>query len=309
MMNFLALLAALLLGRFRPLPSYWQADRLLSLLADFLESRFNAGERRHGLIAWLLGVGSLLLLAGGVAWLLDDLNPALGWLWNVAALYLLMGFQRFAQCFTEIQIALRMDNLPQARRVLGEWLGTSVDSFSTNDVVRVAIEQYVLVVHRHIFALFACFLLLPGPSGPILYRAAAVFSKAWSADGTRESGDFGAVARQTFAIIDWLPLRLSAVSLAVVGDFENAVYTWRSRMDQWHASDMGIVLAAVAGALAVRLRVRPLGAGDRAERGLVTTGTEADVDCMERAVGLFWRALCLWLLLSLLLGLANLVGG
>ncbi|HOL65524.1 MAG TPA: CobD/CbiB family protein, partial [Accumulibacter sp.] len=300
-MTFLTLLAALLLGRFRPLPAHWQVDKLLSPLADFLESRFNAGERRHGLIAWLVGVAALLLFSVGVAQLLAGVHPMLGWLWNVAMLYLLMGFQRFSHCYTEIQIALRMDNLPQARQALGEWLGTSAECFSASDVARVAIEQYAQVVHRHIFALIASFLLLPGPSGPILYRTADVLSRAWSADGTQESGDFGAVAQQTFAIIDWLPLRLSAVSLAVVGDFENAIYAWRSRMDQWHASDMGIVLAAVAGALAVRLRVRPQGTGDRADRGLATTGSEADVDCMERALGLFWRALFLWLLLSLLL--------
>jgi cobalamin biosynthesis protein CobD/CbiB len=39
------------------------------------------------------------------------------------------------------------------------------------------------------------------------------------------------------------------------------------------------------------------------------TGDAADVDFMQSAVGLVWRALVLWLLLLLLLGLASLVGG
>ena len=35
---------------------------------------------------------------------------------------------------------------------------------------------------------------------------------------------------------------------------------------------------------------------------------EADVDFMQSAVGLVWRALVFWMILLLLLGLASLVG-
>ena len=53
-----------------------------------------------------------------------------------------------------------------------------------------------------------------------------------------------------------------------------------------------------------------LDVGEVAERAEIGTGEEADVDFMESAVGLVWRALVLWLLLLLLLlGLASLVGG
>jgi adenosylcobinamide-phosphate synthase len=52
-----------------------------------------------------------------------------------------------------------------------------------------------------------------------------------------------------------------------------------------------------------------LDAGEMADRAEIGTGEEADVDFMESAVGLVWRALVLWLLLLLLLGLASLVGG
>ena len=44
---------------------------------------------------------------------------------------------------------------------------------------------------------------------------------------------------------------------------------------------------------------------DRAELGL---GDLADVDFMQSAVGLVWRATVLWMLLLFLLGLASLVG-
>jgi len=44
---------------------------------------------------------------------------------------------------------------------------------------------------------------------------------------------------------------------------------------------------------------------DRAELGL---GEPADVDFMQSAVGLVWRATVLWMLLLFLLGLASLAG-
>jgi len=94
----------------------------------------------------------------------------------------------------------------------------------------------------------------------------------------------------------------------VVGDFEDAAYCWRTQAAQWPDRDLGIVLAAGAGALGVQLG-RPVVEGveisDRAELGL---GDPADVDFMQSAVGLVWRATVVWLLLLFLLGLASLVG-
>jgi pantoate kinase len=66
--------------------------------------------------------------------------------------------------------------------------------------------------------------------------------------------------------------------------------------------------ASGAGALGVRLGMPVVEAGEIADRAEMGTGDEADVDFMQSAVGLVWRALLLWLLLLLLLGFASLVG-
>ena len=154
-----------------------------------------------------------------------------------------------------------------------------------------------------------CFLLLPGPCGAVLYRVSAFLADAWGGRGGAEDGHFGAFARRTFAIIDWLPVRLTAAAFAIVGDFKDAVYCWRTRADQWPGDGLGIVLASGAGALGVRRGMPVLDVGEVAEQAEIGTGEEADVDFMESAVGLVWRVLVLWWLLLLLLGLASLVGG
>ena len=106
-------------------------------------------------------------------------------------------------------------------------------------------------------------------------------------------------------------MRLTAAGFAIVGNFEDAIYCWRKQADKWPngpagqpGNGIGIRLVSGAGALGA-----PKAAvGVLAERAEIGIGDEADVDFMQSAVGLAWRALLLWLLLLLLLGFARLLG-
>ena len=64
-----------------------------------------------------------------------------------------------------------------------------------------------------------------------------------------ENGDFASFARRSFAIIDRLPSRCTAAAFAIVGNFENAVYRWRTQAERLFANGTGIVFASGAGAL------------------------------------------------------------
>lgn len=308
-MSLFSLLAVLLLEQLRPLPYRRFVHVPLARLSSFLESRLNAGERQHGIIAWLIGVGGLVLVTGAIAAVLAYLNPLLAWIWNVFVLYLTMGFRQFSHHYTDIRLALRMGEVVRARALLAEWRGHPADGLSSSDVARLAIEEALCASHRHVFGVLLCFLLLPGPCGAVLYRASAFFADAWGRRDDPEYGDFGSFARRSFAIIDWLPARVTAASFSVVGNFEDALYCWRTQAEKWPDDALGIVLASGAGALGVRLGMPVLEAGEIADRAEIGSGDEADVDFMESAVGLVWRALVVWLLLLLLLGLASLVGG
>lgn len=284
----------------------------LTRLARFLESLFNAGEQSHGLIAWLVAVGGLVLVAAGIHAALYVLNPLLAWSWSVLILYLTMGFRQFSHYYTDIQLALRMDDLTHARKLLAQWRGRPADELSSSEIARLAIEEALSASHRHVFGVLVCFVLLPGPSGAVLYRAAAFFADQWGQRTDADAGRFGAFSRQAFALIDWLPLRVTAAGFAIVGNFEDAIYCWRTQAAKWPdshlGSGIGIVLASGAGALGVRLGMPVVEAGEVADRAEMGVGDEADVDFMQSAVGLVWRALLLWLLLLLLLGLASLIG-
>ena len=307
-MSLLSLIAVFLIEQLQPLNYRRVVAEPLGTWADFIESRFNAGGRRHGVLAWCLAALVPVLLLAVLYAFLYALSPLLAWVLNVGVLYLTMGFRQFSHHYTEIQLALRLGDLPRARALLSEWLERPTGDLGAEDVARLAIEEALAASHRHVFAVLLWFVLLPGPCGALLYRIAAVLRERWGEAEGAAQNEFPVFARRVFGIIDWLPLRATASAFAIVGDFEDAAYCWRTQPAQWPDRDLGIVLASGAGALGVQLG-RPVIDGaevsDRAELGL---GDPPDVDFMQSAVGLVWRATVLWMLLLFLLGLASLAG-
>jgi adenosylcobinamide-phosphate synthase len=307
-MSLISLIAVFLIEQLKPLNYRRVVGQPLAVWADIVESKFNAGAYRHGLAAWCFAVLLPVFLTAGFYALLYSLNPILAWGLNVGALYLTMGFRQFSHHYTEIQLALRLGDLERARQLIAEWLGVSAYDLGANDIARLSIEGALAASHRHVFAVLFWFVILPGPCGALLYRLSAVMCERWSHGNGAQHHEFSIFSRQVFGMIDWLPSRATASAFAIVGDFEDAIYCWRTQSVQWPDRDMGIVLASGAGALGVQLG-RPIADGvevsDQAELGL---GDPADVDFMQSAVGLVWRATVLWMLLLFLLGLASLAG-
>ncbi len=307
-MSLLSLIAVFLIEQLQPLDYRRIVAEPLGAWADFVESQFNAGAYRHGVLAWCLAVLLPVGVVGGIYVALYALNPIFALLLNVGVLYLTMGFRQFSHHYTEIQLALREEDLPRARQLLETWQGRSAYNLGSSDIARLSIEGALAASHRHVFAVLLWFVLLPGPCGALLYRLAMIVRERWATKGGESGKDFATFSAQSFSIIDWLPVRVTAAAFAIVGDFEDAAYCWRTQAGAWPDRDLGIVLAAGAGALGVQLGqpvVDGVELADRAELGL---GEPADVDFMQSAVGLVWRATVLWMLLLFLLGLASLVG-
>lgn len=343
-MSLFALITALLLEQLHPLSARKYLYGWLSGYAAYFQHNFNAGERRHGRIAWLVAV---LPLVGGAAVcyrLLYQVHPVLAWAFNVLALYLTMGFRQFSHYFTDIHLALREGRLDEARSLLSRWRGSSALEFNQEEVARVTIEQALIASQRNVFGVIVWFVLfsvagLGGAAGALLYRLAQFVRTHWRTEGamtwrspvheephsyldarSRASAQarhrmadqggpdaFGEFARQAFHVLEWLPVRMTAITFAIAGNFEDAVHCWRTQAAGWPDPEAGILLASGAGALGVRLGM-PLPQGgvleDRAELGV---DGDADVDFMQSAVGLVWRSVVFWLILSLLLTLTSLL--
>jgi adenosylcobinamide-phosphate synthase len=296
----LAVIVALLLEQWRPLGERKAAFDALDAWAGWLERSFNAGEPRHGLIAWLVAVllplAASLALYGLLAWL----HPLLGLAFNVAVLYFTLGFRQFSHYFTDLQVAIRSGDVDRARELLGAWRGEPVAHRNREEVIRLALEEGLVAAHRHVFGAWFWFVLLPGPSGAILYRLAMSLRRRWQGLGA-----FGGFAERAARALDWPAVRLTAAFFAVVGDFEDAVYCWRTQAHNWPDPEAGVVLAAGAGALGVRLGM-PLSTIDGVEvRPELGLGETADAPFLDGVVGLVWRALVVWVFLLVLLAIAS----
>lgn len=308
-MSLLALIAALSLEQFRPcMPrGRWVAG--LDAYLRFFHKHFNAGERQHGKIAWFLALLPVLLSVSLLHYLLREIHPLLAWLFNVAGLYLAMGFRPYSDRYGAIQAALRDGKLDEANRLLAAWWAAS--DLNAEEIARLTLEQGLLAAQRRVFGVIVWFVLfsllgLAGAAGALLYRWAHRLDQTWHEQpGAYRFSEF---ARQAASAADWLPTRLSAISYAVVGNFEDTLYCWRSQAQHWADRDAGIVLASAAGSLGVRLGMDIRQDGALVERAELGLGDDADPELMQSAYGLVWRALAMWMIVLLLFSLANLVG-
>jgi adenosylcobinamide-phosphate synthase len=321
---FIALVITLLLEQFRPLPARTALGSAAATVADAVERNFNAGQPRHGVIAWFVLVGGAALatyivyvLAASVSWF-----AALAF--DVLVLYLTMGFRQFSHRFTEIRVAANSGDLEGARRELVLWKRIDEPEFDATslpaeEVIRQALEHGLLKAQRHVFGVLFWFAVLGwavGPVGPVVYRLADYVARRWSRPPPGvpplPPDRFGDFARRAFAWIDWAPARFSALGFAVVGDFEATVHAWREAAarpgapGEPYPDSRTLLLAAASGALGIRLL-----AADRAPSDLVAadlTGTEFSEPApasLSSGAALLWRAVLLWLILLLLLSVVS----
>jgi cobalamin biosynthesis protein CobD/CbiB len=311
-MSLLSLIAALLLEQVHPLSTRKFLFTWMDSYVDFFKHHLNAGERKHGKIAWIAAMLIPLLLVTAIYWILMSIQPALAWLASVLVLYLTMGFRRSSHYFTDIHKALRNRDLNESQGLLSQWCDKSCHELSPEEVARVSIEQALLNSYRNVFGVVTWFVIFMaiglGPVGAILYRLGLFLNSRWGTLDEEEAGNFGDFARQTCRVMEWLPLRLTAMTFAIVGDFEDTVYCWRTQAQSWPDPEEGILLTSGAGALGVRLGMTVVQDSAPVFRPEIGIDEEADVDFMQSTIGLVWRALVFWMILLLLLTLSNLVG-
>ena len=306
-MTLFSLIVALLIEQLRPLPVERFVQAPLRVFARFLEDRFNDGEARHGAVAWWVAILSACFVSALIYFVLWHLHPAFALVFNILVLYLTTGFRQVSHFFTDIQLALQMGELARARQLIGEWRGRSHEDSSSSDVARLAIEEALVAAHRNVFGVILWFIVLPGPSGAVLYRLARFFDDEWGVRlaGRPDFGDFGSFAKKAFFALDWIPVRLTAAAFSIVGDFEDGVYCWRAQANQWKDKASGILLASGGGALGVKLGMPIFESGEVVERPEMGVGDEADADFMQSTIGLVWRTLVLAFMLLALFGVAG----
>ncbi len=329
-MSFFAVLFALLLEQLRPMPRDNAIQQGLKAWVAWVGSNFDAGKPHHGWVVWSVSVGGPTLLVMAAYLLAVRYSLLAGLAIDVAVLYVTLGFRQFSHHFTGIRDALDRGDEAQAKRLLADWRHLDASELPRTELLRHVIEHSLLAAHRHVFGVFFWFVVLSalglGPAGAVLYRMAEFVRRYWAYRQLSMNAPFNEGLRdrvqQAFNVLDYVPARMTAFGFAVVGNFEEAISSWRRDAGLWKYANEGIILSAAAGAVGVQLggqappgvtpdRSKSFSAGDGPDAGAAvgsTAGMPAQMGHLQSMVALVWRSVILWMLLLALLTLASIIG-
>ena len=324
-MSFFAIVLALVLEQARPLAAHNAVYQLVEQWTSWVARTLDAGVKNIAWATWMVAVVTPAALAVAVHALADW---SLGWfvavLWNVALLYVTLGFRQFSHHFTDIRNALENGDEHSARELLARWQQVHVGELERREIVRHVIEHSVIAAHRHVFGVFFWYAVLSivglGPAGAVIYRLSEYVHRRWQREMRMDGGVsalLAQVAQQAWLVLDWLPARATALAFAIVGSFEDAMDGWRNHAQKFPQDNDGVILAATAGAINVQLggerlqssaQHEPSDQHDLQHAGASTPGRPAELGHLASVVGLVWRSVIMWLLLVALLTMANLLG-
>jgi len=155
-------------------------------------------------------------------------------------------------------------------------------------------EELLIRSNTAITAVFFWFAVL-GPMGAILYRISHSLYRTRHEDYSK---DFNVAAETLFAILNWIPTHLTALSFAITGSFVDALHYWRT-----HRIENKIQSHLSADAQDKLLVIIGLGSLQLAEK--------SDADSMGgvlSVIALAKRSVILWLTVLAMLTLAGWAG-
>ena len=262
--------------------------------------RLNAGDRNSGVLAYAALVAVVLVPLAVVSAVAASIHGVVLALLEAAVLYGSLRFLQTTSHLGAIERSLREGDSAAASRRLAEWLGEAPPSDDAGSTARLAAEQGLREAHQGTFAILFWFLVLPGPLGAVVYPLTQRAARLWDVAVDPDEREFGWFAGRAFEVLDWVPQRVTAFVFAIVGDFEDALFCWRSQAAQWLRPEEGIVLASGAGALGVRLG-EPIVRGEAlVDRPALGVGELAGEEALASLEGMLWRSLVLWLFAYLL---------
>ena len=262
--------------------------------ADWVESSLRAGAPGHslfnrlrGLLGWLLLVVPAVLTA---AWLG---RQAWGWFADVALLYLALGARSLQQHGEQVAQDLAAGDLAAARSHVGWLVSRDTSSLDEEGVSLAAIESILENGNDAVFGTLFWF-LLAGGAGAVLFRLANTLDAMWGYRDERRVY-FGWAAARIDDLMNLIPARLTALTYALLGNTRNALSCWRQQSAAWSSPNAGPVLAAGAGALAVRLGGPAIYHGHLEDRPKVGAGYAPTSAHIRAALALVERGLWFWL--------------
>ncbi len=244
-----------LLGDPRRFPHPVKFIGSLALAAEECLRKIISSEKRAGIIAVLL----VLSLTGGSVSLILYWAAKFSWLYDVFAVYFLytaFAARDLAEHSKKVYAALAHGDLSGARSQVAMIVGRDTASLDEEGVGRACIESVAENLVDGVTApLF--WAAVAGPVGALLYKAVNTMDSLFGYKNEKYI-HFGWAAAKLDDLANWLPARITALSLIVAAfvirlDAMRAYKIWRRDRRKHASPNSAQTEAAAAGALGIQL--------------------------------------------------------
>ena len=297
----LSVALALLLDHLWGEPRRWHPLVGFGRLVSWLEQRLWRADSSPlaARLRGVLGVALLLIpLSAGVFYVsqFEWLGAALG----VLLLYLAIGGRSLAQHAMQVRDALQENNTAKARTMVGRLVSRDTRTLNETQISKATVES---VLENGCDAVFAAlfWFVIAGAPGVIFYRLANTLDAMWGYRNTRYQ-HFGWAAARLDDVLNFIPARLTALTYALLGEFQKAIRCWRHQAYNWKSPNAGPVMAAGAGALSLQLGGAAMYHGELQQRPSLGLDKLPQARDIQRAVRLVNRGMLLWLLVIVMGG-------
>jgi adenosylcobinamide-phosphate synthase len=282
-------------------PFAWYRD-----WAESVEERFNGGRRSHGIGAVLIAIVPIVAGVVLVRYVLGEIGWLLRFAFDIVALYLCLDVYRLGKVAGDVSRSLESGNLDDAEEHLRELAGKGAAEHTETGVARATVEAVLKQGNALVVSPIFWFMVL-GPAGAVMQRLSAILDMLWGHRYERFA-EFGWAAARFDDVMGWIPARITALSYALMGSFEDALHCWRSRLGVWSDINSGPLLASGFGALHMQACEVPAQESEYEERPMDTMAVVPDASHIRRVVALVWRVLLFWLAIGVLMAGAHLAG-
>ncbi|OGI51712.1 MAG: hypothetical protein A3B81_03520 [Candidatus Muproteobacteria bacterium RIFCSPHIGHO2_02_FULL_65_16] len=301
-----AILLAVALDRLVPdrhgiKPFAWYRD-----WAESIEEQFNGGKRVHGVGAVLMAILPIAVGVILVHYILGQLGHIPRFVFDVVVLYLCLDVYRLGKSANGVADALDAGDLHEADEHLRELTGKGAPHATDAAIARATVEGVLKQGNSLVVSPIFWFILL-GPAGAVLQRLACILDLLWGHRYERFV-NFGWAAARLDDLLGWVPARVTALSYAIMGNFEDALHCWRRCVGVWSDINSGPLLASGFGAMHMQGCDITGESGEYDERS-PELGVLPDAGHVRRVVALVWRVLLFWLVVGVLMTGAGVFAG
>lgn len=342
-MSFFSILIALMLEQVHPIGPHHPIRVWVTDFIVYVRTSCDAGRHSQAVLIWSLTLLVPCLVVVLVQW---ALHTFLGWpavvVWNIVILHFTLGFRQFSFHLTGIRKALDNADEGLARQLLTAWryLEARKLAHAPAPVHHQVMETSVLAAHQSVFGVFFWYAVLAslglGPAGAVMYRFSELTYRLCGRvdnQSPHTSAPVRDFSTKIWGVMDWLPVRMTAISFAMVGNFEEVIDKWRGVRDQHITDPVAMNETLLLSTALAAINISPAGpqpaavvqGGEQTEFGATEQFTDSRIQsdgdvsgsqltsnvataALNQLVGLVWRSVLLWMLLLALLSAANLLG-